>query len=581
LGSLKEGDPVPDVVYAELPAAAVYTAYDQPPAMVRQGLDWALRTVRDWLTDKRNAHARLVLVTWRAVHAEKTDQLDGLAAAPVWGLLKSAQSEHQDRLVLVDSDGSEESHGMLAAAVGLGEPQGALRSGRILVPRLVPLTEDGFSGSVWRLDTNDPGSLVSVKRQAAPEATAPLGPYEVRIAVGAAGVNFRDVVVALGLVEGETGMGIEGAGTVLEVGEQGQDLVAGDRVMGMFDGAFGTTAVADRRCLARVPERWSLEEAAAVPVAYLTAYYALVDLAAIRPGESVLVHAAAGGVGQAAVRLARHLGAKVFGTASPHKWAGLTPLGLTESRLASSRDLDFEERIREANGGRGVDVVLNSLTGEFVDASLRLLRTPSEGEGPGGRFVEMGKTDVRSEQWVADTHPGRGYRAFNLPDVEPERIGQILVRVLELFETGALKAAPVTAYPLSEAQEVLRYLQRGENVGKCVLSVPEPFPRDRTVLISGGTGALGHRVAAHLIRTHGVQHLTLVGRRGPDTEGQRERTEELRVLGAKVEVRACDTADRSALATLLDELTEGPGLGAVVHAAGVLDDATLLSLSPE
>ena len=581
LGFLKEGDPVPDVVYAELPAAIVYTAYDPLPDAVRQGLDWVLRTVRNWLTDERNAHARLVLVTWRAVHTEETDQLNGLAAAPAWGLLRSAQREHPDRLVLVDSDGSEESHGMLTAAVELGEPQVALRSGRVLLPRLAPLTEDVPPGPVWRLDTRDPGSLEAVKPQDAPEAVAPLGPYEVRIAVGAAGVNFRDVVVALGLVEGETGMGIEGAGTVLEVGEEVQDLVVGDRVTGMFDGAFGTMAVADRRRLARIPEGWSLAEAAAVPVAYLTAYYALVDLAAVRPGESVLVHAAAGGVGQAAVRLARHLGAKVFGTASPHKWAGLTRLGLTESRMASSRDLDFEERIREANGGRGVDVVLNSLTGEFVDASLRLLRTPSEGEGPGGRFVEMGKTDVRSEQWVADTHPGRGYRAFNLPDVDPGRIGQILSRVLELFQAGALSATPLTVRPLSQTQEVLRSLQRGENVGKCVLTVPEPFPRNRTVLITGGTGALGHRVAAHLVRTHGVRHLTLTGRRGPETEGQRERTEELRALGAQVEVRACDVADRSALATLLDEVMEGPGLGAIVHAAGVLDDATLLSLSPE
>ncbi|WP_026119635.1 type I polyketide synthase [Nocardiopsis ganjiahuensis] len=576
--------PVPDVVYTELPPRAVYADHETLPVAVREGLESMLETVRTWLEDERTAHARLALVTWRSVAALPDDRLSGLAAAPVWGLLRTAQREHPDRFVLVDSDGSEDSHRVLPAAVALGEPEVVLREGRVLVPRLVS-AEAGETAlppaPVWRLDTREAGSLQDLALLPAPEAAAPLGAGEVRVAVRAAGVNFRDVVVSLGLVENETGMGIEGAGIVLETGSDVHDLAPGDRVTGMFDGAFGPMAVADRRKLVRVPEDWTLEQAAAIPIVYLTAYYALVDLAAVRPGESVLLHSAAGGVGMAAAQLAQHMGARVFGTASPAKWPALAELGVPRERMASSRTLDFETSLRAANQGRGLDVVLNSLTGEFVDASLRLLRSPSDGAGVGGRFVEMGKTDIRDEEEVAATHPGRAYTAFNLPDVDPVRIGEMLTRLMELFESGALKPLPVTVYELREAQEAFRVLQRGENIGKIVLTVPAPFPPGGTVLITGGTGALGHRVARHLVTGYGVRDLLLVSRRGAAAEGQDARTAELEALGARVTVSSCDTGDRDALARLLDRVPDERPLRAVVHTAGVLDDATVLSLDKE
>ena len=201
-------------------------------------------------------------------------------------------------------------------------------------------------------------------------AHEPLGAGQVRIAVHAGGMNFRDVLIALGLYPDAAGIGSEGAGVVLEVGEGVEDLAPGDRVMGLMADAFGPVAVTERELVVAVPEGWSFVQAAAVPVVFLTAYYALVDLAGLRRGESLLIHAAAGGVGMAALQIAHHLGAEVFATASPAKAAVLAELGVDPERVGSSRDLDFEQRFLHASGGEGVDVVLNSLAHEFTDASL-------------------------------------------------------------------------------------------------------------------------------------------------------------------------------------------------------------------
>ncbi|WP_460062317.1 SDR family NAD(P)-dependent oxidoreductase [Streptomyces sp. YKOK-I1] len=584
-----------------------------------------LALVQNWLADDRLGAARLVLVTRGAVPADGDRALTDPVAASVWGLVRSAQSEHPGRLVLLDlapdtpvapdhvaaaarqesSDaGSTDRPADPAPALASGEPQLALRAGVVLVPRLAPADTGGAllppSGeSVWRLDVTTPGTLDSLALVGCPEVTGPLAPREVRVAMRATGVNFRDVLVCLGMLDREV-PGREGAGVVLETGPGVTGLAPGDRVLGLFSGAYGPVAVTDHRLLTRQPDDWSFTEAAAAPIVFLSAYHGLVDLADLRPGEAVLVHAGTGGVGMAAVQLARHLGAEVFATAAPAKWDTLRAMGLDDDHIASSRDTDFEEKFLRVTEGRGMDVVLNSLARELIDASFRLLPR-------GGRFVEMGKTDLRDAPTVAAEHPGVVYRAFDLRDVDPDHTAAMLTAVLALFEQRALRPLPVTTWDVRRAPEAFRYLSQARHTGKIVLTVPElpvdlahtvqdahpvhtaehtrdgraPHRPHGTVLVTGGTGTLGGLFARHLVTRHGVRHLLLTSRSGPDAPGAAGLAAELTGLGATVTVAACDMADRDALAGLLAEIPAERPLTAVVHAAGILDDGILDALTSE
>ncbi|MFJ9847688.1 SDR family NAD(P)-dependent oxidoreductase, partial [Kitasatospora sp. NPDC101155] len=528
-----------------------------------------LEVLQEWLAAPRFDGSRLVLLTRGAIAVHRSGEVTDPAQAALWGLARTAQTEQPDRVVVVDLDGAEESRAALLGILGTDEPQLALRGGRLYAPRLVraagPAAMPTPPGApAWTLEAVRKGTLDGLALVAAPAATEPLQPGQVRIAVRAAGVNFRDVLIALGMYPDDARPGGEGAGVVLEVGPGVTTLAPGDRVLGMFTGAFGPVAVADHRTLAPVPDGWSFAQAASVPVVFLTAYYALVDLAALRPGESFLVHAAAGGVGTAAVQLATHLGAEVFGTASPAKHPVLRAMGLADDHIASSRTLDFESAFRAATGGRGIDVVLNALTGEFLDASLRLLPTD-------GRFLEMGKADLRDPAGVP------GYQAFDLVDAGPERIGQMLRELLVLFDRGVLRLPEITTWDVHRAPEAFRALSQARLVGKAVLLVPPAPKPEHTVLITGGTGALGALVARHLVAEHGFRNLVLASRGGPAAPGAEQLAAELAAAGANVRVVACDVGEQEELSRLLKEI---PNLTGVVHTAGVLADGVLEAQSP-
>jgi acyl transferase domain-containing protein/NADPH:quinone reductase-like Zn-dependent oxidoreductase/acyl carrier protein len=584
LGSLGRaidgGTPPPAWVLVRVPRAEGGGVIEAAHATLHETLE----LVQAWLADDRLSGSRLVLLTEGAVAARGGEDVD-LSAAPVWGLVRSAQTENPERLVLVDLDRERASWDSLAGALAAGEPQLAIREGTTFAARLARVDGgDALSpppaASDWRLQTGGGGTLDGLCLTAFPAARAPLRPSEVRVAVRAAGVNFRDVVVALGLVplrDEDDAIGSDGAGVVLEVGSGVHDIEPGERVMGLMLGAFATTVVVDRSLIVPVPAGWSFTQAASVPSVFLTAYHGLVDLAGLRRGERLLVHAAAGGVGMAATQLARHLGAEVWGTASPAKWDALAELGLGEERIASSRDLGFREKFLEATGGEGLDVVLNSLAGEYVDASLDLLPR-------GGRFLEMGKTDIRDGAEVSAGHPGVSYRAFNIPDVGAQRIQEMLVEIVGLFERGALRPLPLTSWDVRRAPEAFRFVSQARHVGKVVLRMPPAPLRSSshgTALITGGTGTLGALIARHLVVEHGVREVVLVSRRGREADGAQALEAELTALGAGVTIAACDAADRRQLAGVIDAIAPERPLNLVVHMAGVLDDGVIGSLTPE
>ncbi|WP_196763281.1 SDR family NAD(P)-dependent oxidoreductase, partial [Mycobacterium avium] len=534
-----------------------------------------LPVLQSWLA--RDGAGTLVVSTRGAMTLPGEDVTD-LAGAAVWGLVRSAQTEHPGRIVLVDTDAPLDADAV-AAVLAVGEPQTLLRNGTVYTARvlgsravgalLVP-PEDG----PWRLGMSSYGTIENLRLEPIPDADAPLGPGQVRVATSALAANFRDVMIALGLYpDPDAVMGIEASGVVIETASQDGRVAVGDRVMGLFPDGTGTVATTDQRLLVKVPAGWSHTAAATASVVFATAYYALVDLADARPGQRVLVHAAAGGVGMAAVQLARHLGLEVFATASRGKWDTLRDMGFDDDHLGDSRGLDFEDKFRAVTGGAGMDIVLDSLSGDSVDASLRLV-------APGGIFLEMGKTDIRDPEVVAAEHPGVRYRAFDLFEAGPDRIARLLDELAAMFGEDVLRPLPVTRFDVRRAPAALRYLSQARHVGKVVMTMPDAWTAG-TVLITGATGMAGSAVARHVVTRHGARNLVLVSRRGLDASGAAELVAELTAAGAHAEVVACDAADREALAKVIADIPMQHPLTGVIHAAGVLDDAVVTSLTPQ
>ncbi|WP_344871550.1 SDR family NAD(P)-dependent oxidoreductase, partial [Nonomuraea antimicrobica] len=568
----------PDVAIVHFEAARAVGDERSMPEELRSSLSGLTDLLGRWLGEERLAGARLVLVTRGVVVAGVEAAGVDLVGAAVCGLVRSAQAEHPGRIVLVDVDEAPQSWGALAGVAGVDdEPQLAVREGGVLVPRLVKAatsndlhTPDG--AGAWRLDSVTKESLDALALVPAPEADQELQSGQVRVAVRAAGLNFRDVVVALGMVpeQGEP-IGGEFAGVVTELGPDVEGLRVGDRVLGLGEAAFGPAVVADRRLVCGLPVGWSFAEGAGVAVAFATAWYGLVDLAGLRSGERVLIHAGAGGVGMAAIQIARHLGAEVFATASPAKQHLLRGLGIAEDHIASSRTLDFAHTF----AGCGMDVVLNSLAGEFTDASLDLLT-----DSGGARFIEMGKTDRRTPAQVQASHPHAVYRSFDLMDAGTDRVGAIMAELLDLFQQGALRRLPVRCWDVRQAGHAFRFMAQARHTGKIVLTIPHTPDPDGTTLITGGTGGLGATLARHLAATGQARHLLLASRRGDQAPGADQLRADLQAAGARVEFAACDLSRPEQIRGLLAGVSAEHPLTAVFHTAGVLDDGVLASLDP-
>ncbi|WP_191499994.1 SDR family NAD(P)-dependent oxidoreductase, partial [Mycobacterium simulans] len=559
-----------DLVIWALPVTQTEQALDGVRTLTR----YTLAQLQCWLARPDTLNTHLVILTRHAVAISAHDRAPNLGHAAAWALIHTTQNEHPGRIRLIDTDHT--TAGLIDVLAGLSnpaaEPQLALRHGSAHTPRLTPATSlTPPLTPTWQLGTTGKGDLSNLVLVPT-EPISELAPGQIRVAIRAAGLNFHDVIVALGAIPDE-GMGAEAAGVVIDTASDVTVLQRGDAVMGLFpNNAFAPTAVTDHRMVVPIPSGLSFADAASVPVAFLTAYVALVELAGLGAGQRVLIHAGAGGVGQAAIQIANHLGAQVFSTAHPSKHQVLTGLGVPPEHIASSRTMDFVEAFAEATDHQGVDVVLNSLAGDFVDGSLQLLPR-------GGSFVEIGKTDIRLASEIARAHPGVTYQAYDLHVAGPADLRQAWTTLSDLFTAGVLRPLPTTNYGLLQAQQAFRDMSQARHTGKLVLIPPTSWDPQGTALITGGTGMLGGIFAEHLITHHGVRHLLLVSRRGAAAPGATELHQRLTELGAEVTIAACDTSNPTDLAAVLMSIPDEHRLTAVIHAAGVIDDAVVTELT--
>jgi NADPH:quinone reductase-like Zn-dependent oxidoreductase/acyl carrier protein len=379
-------------------------------------------------------------------------------------------------------------------------------------------------------------------------------------------------------------LGMELSGVVSAVGKHVKELRAGDEVIAFAPASFSTHAVTSASTVLKKPPEWSFEAAATIPTAYFTVLYALKHLARLREGESLLVHGAAGGVGIAAIQIAKWMGAEVFATAGTRDKREFVRM-LGADHVLDSRTLAFADDILRITSGRGVDVVLNSLSGEAISRNLRLLR-------PFGRFLELGKRDFY-ENTAVGLRPFRnnisyfGIDADQLLKERPELAREIFAELMSLAGEGIVNPLPYRAFAAADAVDAFRYMQQSRHIGKIVLSFADgvkaqsraapprrslQLPHDATYLVTGGLGGFGLKTAQWLV-AKGARHLVLVSRSGAATLEAKAAVADLEVLGAKVDVAPCDVADRKALARLLERVaaTMPPLLG-VVHAASVIED---------
>ncbi|MEZ4453137.1 MAG: SDR family NAD(P)-dependent oxidoreductase [Nannocystaceae bacterium] len=518
---------------------------------------------------------RVVLVTRGAFVGEgEAVSAATFAQAGLWGLARSAAQELPTTPIrIVDLDPAytlAEAAAALARELGDDpETQVVWRQGERLGLRLAPLVDGDDlprpeGPSRLRVDRGGAGLRLEAWTPPTP------GPGEVAIAVDFAGLNFRDVLGALGRYPGDLGpLGGECCGRIVALGDGVTTHAVGDRVIALAPGSFADVAITDARLAVPAPAGLSAEEAATIPIAFGTAWYALHELGRLRAGERALIHAAAGGVGMAALQIARTIGAEIFATASAPKWSTLRALGVDDP--LGSRDTAFAAAIRERTGGEGIDVVLNSLTGEILRESLGLLRD-------GGRFLEMGKAELFTADEAAAINPRASYAAFDLAALDPDHLGAILRSVAAAFERGELRPLPHQVVPLARAPVAFRTMAAARHIGKIVLQAPRDLPLDPegVYLVTGGTGGLGAQVARWLV-DRGARRLLLAGRRAPAPE----LLAELTGAGAEVRAASVDLAAPGGARALVVEARRWGRLRGVVHAAGVVADAPLSGLDAD
>lgn len=472
-----------------------------------------------------------------------------------------------------------------------------------LAPALLPCSLVRESRNMV-LEFAKPGRLENLVWRPVGEISE-LPEHGLEIEVMATGLNFRDIMLTMGLLPDDAvengfakaNLGLEFSGRVARVGAGVTDFTPGDRVAGFGKSCFASKVLTGDYCVARIPDTISFESAATLPVVFFTAWYALKHLANIQPGERLLIHGAAGGLGMAAIQIARHLGAEIFATAgSDEKRDFLALSGV--SHVYNSRDCSFVNEILADTKGEGIDVVINSLAGEAMRQSVALLR-------PFGRFLELGKRD-----FVENTSLGLkpfkeniSYFAIDADQMlaaKPKLAKTVFAEVMELLAQGVLSPLPCRTFDHTDVKEAFRTMQKAQHMGKIVVrsaalsrektgwcesrqkgeqSVPEEKTQPGGIwLVSGGLGGFGLALARHLAE-RGVSSLVLASRRGMATPGAEELVREFANRGVALEIVACDMADKAAVRALFARLESGnsdlPPLEGIIHTAAVFDDKAL------
>ncbi len=529
------------------------------------------------LVEQKDAAAPRLWVTTSSGFAVSADEDVSLAQAPLLGMLRTLAVEHATSApVLMDIAAGgplEAGEEWILREIGAGgdDPIVAFRAGVRHAARLVPCVPQ--SAEPRRLAIDVPGRLDDLTFQTI-SRTAP-EPHEIEIEVRTTGLNFRDVLNALGVFGGrDPRFGGECAGTVVRVGSAVRRFMPGQNVLAFAPYSFQSYVNVPEAYAAPMPAGMTFADAASIPVAFLTAYYGLHKLAGVSSGQRVLIHAAAGGLGQAAVQLAQQAGAEIYATAgSEAKRDFLRKLDIRH--VFDSRSLAFHSEVLKATGGAGVDIVLNSLADDFIRASLETVAA-------NGCFLEVGKRGIWTQSQVTNFRPDIRYFPFDLGEVaqqNPALISDMLQAVMPHFAAGRLQPLRTTLYPLDNAAQAFRTMAQAGHVGKIVLahgrrekeSIRE-IVANGTVLVTGGLGALGGATAAWLAG-RGAKSLVLASRHANDDDPV---VVDLRKSGVDVCVEQVDMASAEQVAQLLDRIrSTRPPLTAIFHAAGILEDAVL------
>ena len=520
---------------------------------------------------------RLVLVSRGTNAVWNSREVISSAGPALWSLRRTLATEHPEvSACSIDLDPADRVHALdwlLTAFRQTKEPEVAVRARYAYVPRLKPIEELVAGAETNRVELIPSSSGLIEDLQYRHVARHPPEADEVEIQVRATGLNFRDLLHTFGMLpQSRPAIGGECAGVVVRAGKD-SGLTPGQEVFAFSPGWFSSYATVPARYVAIKPPGLSFEQAAGLPIAYMTAIFGLRRLARLKRGQTVLIHSAAGGLGLAAVRIAHIAGATVYATAgSEKKRRFLRSLGV--KHVFASRNLDFTQNIRELTKGAGVDVVLNSLSGEFIEKSLDIVKH-------NGCFLEVGKRGILQRQDAARLRPDVLYYAFDLGEEALRDQGFIPSLLDELargLEDKSIEPLPTASVPFANSRQGFRMMAAAQHIGKIIvrhdaLDVPAgvlPVEARATYLLTGGLGALGRKTADWLIE-RGARHLVLVSRAGATPEFEQS-IREWAGLGAQISVVKADCADAGRMLEIVRSIDPAYPLRGVIHAAGVLED---------